>query len=303
MSPGREENALPKEHRISWRSELRLRRVLVKLPGSEPKERRIATRDSAIRSVIGCTFETRAEWTDAGWGEITLLCANQETAQALGYPKHIWFHTGTIAGPVIVIKRLANGQYLDLTDEDVIRWTTKLREFEEVCEGYVHRAITHEEERAHRRQHSLGFALSHDDDLTAVLRLQLEIERRVRERILCKMSRPEWLGRSLRLELPQALAIAAGFEAIPHELVELITNLGVVRNSFAHEPGYTVTPPDIDRLKKFADDSGLDDTRWAFDQAVDETVHMSQESRDLRMIYNRVIVELDDEVIAMKACE
>jgi hypothetical protein len=54
------------------------------------------------------------------------------------------------------------------------------------------------------------------------------------------------------------------------------------------------------RLKNSWDGGESDDTRWAFDQSVDETVHMSEEGRDLRMIYSHFISWLDDEIVSYK---
>lgn len=279
------------------------------MPGCEPEVRPISVRESAVRELIGCTFETRAVWTDNGWGDAVIICADQMTARALNYPDHIWFPTGTIAGPVIVINKPVvemngrlQGQYRDLSDEDIEQWRVKLAEFEtELGNAYAHRSVTTAEEKEQRRRHRRELSLEQMDDLSAVLGFQVEIEQRVRERILAKLPYPDRLSRKIRLELPQALAIAAALDAIPHQLVRLIHGLGDLRNNFAHVPGYIATPGDVERLKVMAENVGLEDTRWAFDQMVDETVGMSEESRDLRMIYNRVLVELDDDVIEMKS--
>ena len=104
-----------------------MRRVLYKLPGKTAEERWISMRDEAIRELIGCTYETRLEWTDDGWGPTAIISANQHTASALRYPENAWFYTGTIRGPLILINRLSTGQYFDLTDDDIARWRIKLQ--------------------------------------------------------------------------------------------------------------------------------------------------------------------------------
>jgi hypothetical protein len=285
-----------------------MRRALVKLPGCAPEERTIATSEAALRELIGCTFETRVFWTDEGPGRAVILCANQKSAQALNYPDHIWFRSGTIAGPVVVIGKHQSRdgnrpeQYCDLSDDEVAQWQVRLAEFEEaLASGYAHRMVTEGEERALRRRHSHWLSVRNLDDFTAVLGLQVEIEHRIRERILVKVPHPERLGENLRLDLRPALAVAAALNAIPNEIVRLIEGLGEIRNRFAHRPGYVVTPADVVRLKELAESVGLEDTRWAFDETVDETIGMSEESRDLRMIYDRVLIELDDDVIQMRS--
>lgn len=273
-----------------------MRRVLWKLPGAKAVERRIATTDEALRELIGCTYETRALWTEEGWGDTVILCAHQPTALALRLPAHIWIPTGTIAGPVIVINRNYKGQYYHLSDDDIDRWHARLLEFEHaLADEYRHIALTPEQELARRREYSSWHAVEHDDDLTAVLKLQVEIERALRERILELMPFPERFGPSVRLELSQSVALAAAMDAIQVELVKLIETLGRVRNKFAHEPGYVATPQDVARLKKLSEAAGFEDTRWALDQTVLETVHMSEESRDLWMVFSRIISELDAE--------
>lgn len=273
------------------------RRVLWKLPGTEAVERRISTREPEIRKLIGCTFETRAFWTEDGWSQTVLLCAHQATARALGFPEHIWIPTGVILGPIVAINRNWKGEYLDLSDADIDQWQVRLQEFEIALNTeYAHQAIAADDEKARRREHSGFLAVEQDDDLTAVLRMHVEIEQRVRERTLERLPYPDRLGRRMRLELPEALAVAGALDAIPLQLVKLIESLGQIRNRFAHEPGYIATPDDVNRLKKLAEAAGLEDTRWAFDQRVLETVHMSEESRDLRMVFDRVILELDKDV-------
>ena len=160
--------------------------------------------------------------------------------------------------------------------------------------------MTNQAEIQERRNHSVSEAMAQNDDFAAVLRLQAEIEQRVRERMLKKLAHPERLGKSLRFDLRQAVGIAAALDAIPPEYVKLITALGEIRNRFAHEPGFVLGPEGVRRLKETAESSGLDDTRWAFDQTVDETVHMSEEGRDLRMIYSHLISWLDDEFVSYK---
>ena len=79
----------------------------------------------------------------------------------------------------------------------------------------------------------------------------------MRDRMLSKLAFPERLGKSVRFELRQAVAIAAALDAIPQEYVKLISALGEIRNRFAHDPGFAVSPGDIRRLKEPAQASSL----------------------------------------------
>ncbi|HET6276020.1 MAG TPA: hypothetical protein VFE16_08850 [Candidatus Cybelea sp.] len=150
---------------------------------------------------------------------------------------------------------------MDLTDDDVSRWLIKLQEFQEPIDADFQRNVfAPADEKKGRREHSINAALAQGDDFTAVLRLQVEVEQRVRDRMRMKLAFPERLGKSVRLELRQTVAIAAALDAIPQEYVKLINALGEIRNHFAHDPGFAVRPGDIRRLKETAQASGLDDT-------------------------------------------
>jgi hypothetical protein len=287
-----------------WPADGLMRRILFKKPGARPQDLDINLQDEAIRKLIGCTFETREFLGIAEPANAILICAHQETARALGYSEHIWLSTGSIAGPVIVTKlRDDHGdQYENLTNEDIANWTSRLLEFEERKEAHVHRSVTELEEKQLRREHYLTQAAITDDDFTAVMRMQAEIEQRLRERVQAKLRLTDRRLRKAEFNVPQLLVIGSALGAVPEQCCEIIEALATIRNNFAHNPGYFPGPAEIATLKRkapecrpFTDLSFIE--TFVFSDRKDEGFAFSKETVALRVLYFAIILALDDEGI------
>jgi hypothetical protein len=274
------------------------RRVLLKRPGEKPEPISVKLQDESIRKLIGCTFETREYLGVGERANATIICAHQDTARALKFTEHIWLPTGYIAGPVIVTQT-KNGQYVDLTDDEISIWTSRLLEFEERKDEYAHQIVTKLEEKQQRRSYYLNKAIIADDDFAAILRMQAEIEQQLRDLVASQLPVGAHLRRA-RFDVSQLLAIGAALKVIPERYLKIINALAEVRNKLVHEPGYFPAPEDVTRLRRLAPQCRpFTDTHFIetfiFSDRADEGFSFSQESIDLRLLYYVVILVLDPE--------
>jgi hypothetical protein len=225
----------------------------------------------------------------------TIICAQQDTARALGFTEHLWLPTGAIAGPIIVTK-LLKGAYASLGERDISLLKVRLGEFD-ITGEHVHRIVTDIEEQQARRGYSVDRALNTEDDLTAVLRMHAEIEQLLWERILPRLTFAHQL-RKERFAVSQLSRLAAALDVIPQDMVELISGLAEIRNDFAHKPGYVPAARAVDKLtrlapetKPFTDLSFIE--TFMFHDRSDNGAGFSNEAVQLRVLFYVVILRLD----------